>query len=121
MPIYQLIFIAVTFFSTGILIYLYLRSTRDLLKQVQQDKDLWQRLGKPTIVQIDGPLDISWAIKPILPWLSWILSGQTPGINLKLMNRLLGTRRLLMVGLLSFSLTIFAFLLLFITAPSGIE
>ncbi len=118
MPIYQLIFIAVTFISTGILIYLYLRSTFDLLKQVQKDKDLWQRLGKPTIVQIDGPLDISWAIKPILPWLVWILSGQTPGINLKLMNRLLVTRRLLLACLISFSLTIFAFFLLFITAPS---
>lgn len=118
MPVYQIIFAAATFLCFAALIVLYLRSTRDLLNLVQRDPDLWQSLGKPQVIQMDdGLLSSYFTIEPIIPWLSWLLAGKTPGRDRKLTSRYLTTRRLFIACMISFLLTMGAFLLLFLTVP----
>ena len=98
---------------TGIVIFLYLRSTFRLLEGLQNNApQVWEKLGKPE----KGPFGPGGgdSIKPLFPWLGWIWKGETEGLPVDIACGLIKTRRLFKGGLLLFFLTV-GFILLSIT------
>ncbi len=90
---------------TGFVVFLYLRSSFELLELVRQDEALWNRLGGP--VKIYGrDFDRRYAtISSIGPWLTWVYSGNTAGLRSDIAARLLITRNMLMTALVLFMMT----------------
>ena len=105
MPIYLLVLASILVLATAASIVFYLRSSFKLLSLVSANAALWQKLGCPERVWIDGPDSCVVTIKPLLPWLRWILAGNATGLDRDLAALLASTRKLLLAGLLLFVLT----------------
>jgi len=96
---------------TGIVIFLYLRSTFRLLEGLQNNApEVWEKLGKPERIFVKG----MYTIKPIFPWIGWIWKGETEGLPVDIACGLIKTRRLFKGGLVLFFLIV-VFILLSIT------
>ena len=92
---------------TGIVIFLYIRSTLLLLEGLQNNApEVWEKLGKPERV--------GYGIWPIFPWIGWIWKGETEGLPVDIACSLIKTRRLFKGGIVLFFLTV-VFILLSIT------
>lgn len=90
---------------TGFVVFLYLRSSFELLELVRQDEALWSRLGGPEKIY-GRDFDRRYAtISSIGPWLSWVYSGSTAGLKGDIAARLVITRNMLMTALVLFMLT----------------
>lgn len=90
---------------TGLVVFLYLRSSFELLELVRQDEALWNRLGGPEKIY-GRDFDHRYAtISSIGPWLSWVYSGSTAGLQPDIAARLVITRNMLMTALVLFMLT----------------
>ncbi len=92
---------------TGLVVFLYLRSSFELLELVREDVALWNRLGGPEKVYGRDFANRFVTISPIGPWLSWVYSGSTAGLRRDIVARLLVTRNMLIAALLLFVLTTF--------------
>lgn len=94
---------------TGIVIFLYLRSTFRLLEDLQNNApEVWVKLGRPERTVVRRSMH---TIKPIFPWIGWIWKGETEGLPVDIASSLIKTRRLFKGGLVLFFLTV-VFLLL---------
>jgi hypothetical protein len=90
---------------TGFVVFLYLRSSFELLELVRQDEALWSRLGGPEKIY-GRDFDRRYAtISSIGPWLSWVYSGNTAGLQPDIASRLVITRNMLITALVLFILT----------------
>ena len=90
---------------TGFVIFLYLRSSFALLELVRQDEALWNSLGCPEKVR-GRDFNNSYAtISSIGPWLSWVYSGSTAGLEHDIAARLMITRNMLITAFVLFMLT----------------
>lgn len=90
---------------TGFVVFLYLRSSFELLELVRQDEALWKRLGSPEKIY-GRDFDRRYAsITSLGPWLSWVYAGSTAGLQSAIAERLLITRNMLITALALFMLT----------------
>jgi len=90
------------FAVTGIVIFLYIRSTFQLLEGLQNNApEVWEKLGKPKIV--------GHGIWPIFPWIGWIWKGETEGLPADIACGLIKTGRLFKGSFVLFSLTVALF------------
>lgn len=98
----------ILFPATGVCIYLYLQSTFQLLKLVQNDPALWRSLGRPRKIHVREAAPGGFqTIQPIGPWLAWVWAAQpAPDASAPLAERLRATSRLLKRGLLLFAATL---------------
>ena len=108
------LFVVPIFLLTGIIIFLYLRASFRLLEDLQDNAPkVWEQLGKPERIYVrrasGGGIH---TIKPLLPWIGWIFKGATTGLTEDLAKDFNKTRRLLIVGLVMFFLTVGCLLLL---------
>ena len=93
---------------TGIVIFLYIRSTFRLLEGLQNNApEVWEKLGKPERIFVRG----MHTIQPIFPWIGWIWKGETEGLPVDIACSLIKTRRLFKGGLVLFFLTVVFILL----------
>ncbi|MFC1495677.1 hypothetical protein ACFL6W_10380 [Thermodesulfobacteriota bacterium] len=93
---------------TGIVIFLYIRSTFQLLEDLQNNApEVWEKLGKPKRVGA-GTMD---TIKPLFPWVGWVWKGESEGLPVNIAHSLIKTRKLFKGGLGLFSLTVVFILL----------
>lgn len=90
---------------TGLVIFLYLRSSFELLELVRQDEALWNRLGCPEKIHGRDFANRYATISSPGPWLSWVYSGSTAGLQPDIAARLVITRNMLMTALVLFMLT----------------
>jgi len=93
---------------TGIVIFLYLRSTFRLLENLRKNApEVWEHLGRPEIINVRG----MQTIKPLFPWIGWVWKGETEGLPVNIAHDLIKTQKLFKASLLLFSLTVvFAFI-----------
>lgn len=91
--------------ATGFVIFLYIRSSFELLELVRDDEDLWNRLGCPEIVHGRDFANRFSTISSLGPWLSWVYAGSTAGLQPDIAARLLITRNMLITALALFMLT----------------
>ena len=90
---------------TGFVIFLYLRSSFELLELVRQDEALWNSLGCPEKVY-GRDFDRRYVtISPLGPWLSCVYSGSTTGLQRDIAERLVITRNMLITAFVLFMLT----------------
>lgn len=90
---------------TGFVVFLYLRSSFELLELVREDEALWNRLGCPEKIHGRDFANRFATISSIEPWLSWVYSGNTAGLQPDIAARLVITRNMLMTALVLFMLT----------------
>ena len=96
------------FSVTGIVTYLYIRSTLQLLEDIQNNAPgVWEKLGRPEIINATG----MQTIKPLFSWIGWVWKGETEGLPVNIAHDLIKTQKLFKASLLLFSLTVvFAFI-----------
>ena len=93
---------------TGIVIFLYIRSTLKLLEDIQNDApDVWEHLGRPERIFVQG----MHTIQPIMPWIVWVWKGESAGLPVDIACSLIKTRKLFKGGLALFFLTVVFILL----------
>jgi hypothetical protein len=90
---------------TGFVVLLYLRSSFELLDLVREDEALWNRLGCPEKIHGRDFANRFATISSIGPWLSWVYSGSTAGLQPGIAARLVITRNMLITALVLFMLT----------------
>lgn len=90
---------------TGVVVFLYLRSSFELLELVRQDEALWNSLGCPEKVRGREFNNSYVTISPLGPWLSWVYSGSTAGLQRDIAERLVITRNMLITAFVLFMLT----------------
>jgi hypothetical protein len=117
MPMFLLVLVALLFPVTAVVTFAYLRQTFELLALVQQDETLWRRLGCPEKVFIRQFDSRVATIKPIMPWLRWIWAGDRSHLSQQLGDRLMATRKLLVVGMFLMSVATTMIVVLFLSAP----
>ena len=90
---------------TGVVVFLYLRSSFELLEMVREDEALWTRLGCPEKIYGRDFDHRIVTISPLGPWLSWVYSGSTAGLQRDIAERLVITRNMLITAFVLFMLT----------------
>jgi hypothetical protein len=90
---------------TGVVVFLYLRSSFELLEMVREDEALWTRLGCPEKIYGRDFDHRIVTISPLGPWLSWVYSGRTAGLQRDIAERLVITRNMLITAFVLFMLT----------------
>jgi len=90
---------------TGFVIFLYLRSSFELLELVRQDEALWNRLGCPEKIYGRDFDHRYTTISSLGPWLKWVYAGSTAGLQRDIAARLLITRNMLITSFVLFMLT----------------
>lgn len=89
---------------TGLVVFLYIRSSFELLDLVREDEALWVRLGNPEKIHGRDFANRFATISSIGPWLSWVYSGSTAGLRRDIAARLVITRNMLIAALVLFVL-----------------
>lgn len=90
---------------TGFVVFLYLRSSFELLELVREDEALWNRLGCPEKIHGRDFAHRYATISSPGPWLSWVYSGSTAGLQRDIAARLVITRNMMIAALVLFMLT----------------
>jgi hypothetical protein len=94
---------------TGIVTFLYIRSTFRLLESLRKNApEVWEKLGRPEKSYMRGGAQ---TIKPLFPWIGWVWKGETEGLSINIARSLKKTQKLFKAGLLLFFLIlIFSFI-----------
>jgi hypothetical protein len=104
----QMVLFVLTIFLgllTGVVVFLYLRSSFELLRLVRQDEALWNSLGCPEKIY-GRDFDHRYStISSLGPWLTWVYSGSTAGLQRDIAERLIITRNMLITAFALFVLT----------------
>ena len=117
----ELLFYAVfiSFFVFGYTIYRYHRVSFTLLDTLKKMRpDIWERIGQPEKVYVEGSRHKSQAIRPLSPFLGWVWRGNLTGLPSNLAKELRSCRRLLVTGLILFAVYIVSFLGMFVFSPA---
>lgn len=113
-----MLLVLVIFFFTGMTIFFYLRSSFRLLEDLQcHAPQVWEQLRKPERIYVRKASGGFHTIKPLLPWMGWMLRGMTTGLTEDLAKDLVKTRRLFIAGLVLFCFAAGCFLLLMAQQP----
>ena len=97
-------------------IFLYLRFSFILLEKLeQQTPSIWQSLGCPQKIFVKSQQGGMYTIKPLFPWLGWLIKGNTDYLPEDLAKQFKKTRYSLIFGFSSF---IIVLILFFITLPA---
>lgn len=112
----------ICFAYTGISIYRYLRSSLQLLEQLQSSApETWEQLGRPEKVWIQnaepGKAGGMYTIQPLWPWLNWVWQADAGGLDFRLGKELKRVSRLLKQGLAGLAVTLLVFVYVIIISP----
>ncbi len=108
----------VCFSYAGNCIFRYIKSTFNLLENVQEKApEIWENLGRPEKVWIKSSKGGMHTIQALWPWLNWVWECEIHSLDRKLGFRLKKTGGLLKRGLIAFALTLVSFLYVIVITP----